>query len=100
MKERKEIYKILNAIEDIFSNTIAWGFSESNSSKTFSWWNICISDYHVYCSKDFKTFASDVHQLYKPYNIRIVFVYCNPIEKALLELAENDNLILNIKEEK
>ena len=97
MKERKEIYKVLQAIEDIWENTIAWAFFESNASKTNNWWSICISDYDVYRSADFKTFSSDVHELYKKHKIRIVFFYCNPVENMLLELAEGDNLILNIK---
>jgi hypothetical protein len=98
MKERKEIYKVLKAIEDIFTDTIAWAFSESNESGTFSHWNICVSDYNVYKSNDFKTFESDIHELYKS-KIKIVFFYCNPLEKALLDLAEKDNLILNMKKE-
>lgn len=88
MNERKIVYKVLKAIENIFPDTIAYAYLDS-------WWNICVSNYSVYCSKDFKTFASEVHRVY---NISIVFVYCHPIEKVLLELAEQDNLILNIKE--
>lgn len=98
MKERKEIYKVLKAIEDIFTDTIAWAFFESNESSTFSYWNICVSNYDVYKSNDFKTFASDIHKLYKS-KIKIVFFYCNPLEKVLLDLAEKDDLVLNIKEE-
>ena len=98
MKERKAVYKVLQAIEDIFPDTIAYAYLDSNSTKTHVWWNVCIDNWDLYYSKDFKEFTAEVHKRYKPHGIKLLFCYCYPLEKKLLELAEQDNLILNIKE--
>ena len=94
--ERKFILKIIKHLEREF-DVIAWGYKWTNLNKT---WNICINDYEVYqYSKKFKSITKVYHIACKKRfydNVRIGFAYCNPIEKNLLELAEADNLIMNV----
>lgn len=97
--ERKFILKIIKHLEREF-DVIAWGYKWTNSNKTWNVWDICINDYEVYqYSKKFKSITKVYHMAWKkrfPDNVRIGFVYCNPIEKNLLKLAEADNLIMNV----
>ena len=98
MKERKFILKIIRHIEREFG-VIAYGYKWTNPSKTWNVWNICIDDYEVYGDKRFKAISKVYHIAWRkafPDNVRMGFAYCKPLEKNLLELAEQDNLILNL----
>lgn len=96
MSERSTVLKIVKAVESEFEDVIAYAHLDGNAPKTYTWWNVCISNYELYCSKGFKEFSKAMHNKYEPKGVRLLFCYCNPIEKKLFELAEQENLIMNL----
>ena len=98
MKERKFILKIIKHVEREFG-VIAYGYKWTNPSRTHSVWNICINNYELYMAdKRFKAIANVYHKAWRktfPDNLRMGFCYCEPKESKLLELAEQDNLVMN-----
>lgn len=95
MTERGFIFKIVKKTEEKFG-CICYSYKDSNTPKTYCWWNVCIDDYDSYTSNDFKNWSSCCHAEAKKVGINILFCYCNPLESKLVELAEQDNLIMNI----
>ena len=93
MNERKLIYKILRQIESVFPDVFAYGYKDEDSECN-RWW-ICIDDYYTYRSEEFKSLAENIRKTLK--GLTCVFSYVKPIEKALLQLADSDNLVLNLK---
>ena len=96
MSERSTVFKIVKAIESEFKDVIAYAHFDGNSLMTYTWWTICISNCELYYSKEFKEFCKQCREKAKKQNVRLLFCYCNPLEKNLLKLAENDNLIMNL----
>lgn len=93
MNERKVIYKALKKIESFYPNLFTYGYKDEGSEHS-CWW-ICIDDYYIYRSEEFKSLAENIRKTLR--GLICVFSYVKPIEKALLQLAEADNLVLNIK---
>lgn len=93
MNERKLIYKALKKIESVFPNLFTYGYKDEGSEHSY-WW-ICIDDYYTYRSGEFKSLTENLRKTLK--GLTCVFSYVKPIEKALLQLADSDNLVLNIK---
>ena len=96
MSQRSAVYKVVKKIEETFDDVIAYAYFDVNVSKTYTWWNVCISNYELYYSKEFKEFSKAMHNKYEPKGVKLLFCYCNPIEKKLFELAEQENLIINL----
>lgn len=87
--EANIVLRVIKDIETNFADLIAFAYIEENGK----WWNICISDYSVYCSDEFK---EKVKSIRRKYALRLIFSYRNPDEKILLNLAEKENLVLNL----
>lgn len=90
------IYKAIKEIESEFDGVIAYAYQDSNEPQTNAWWQVCVSDYDIYCSQRFKDLCSRYHQRIRLKGSKVVFAYCSPIEKRLEELALDDNLIMNV----
>lgn len=96
MSERSTIFKIVKAIESEFEDVIAYAYFDGNTPMTYTWWTICISNWELYYSKEFKEFSKKLRKIAKKQGLTLLFCYRNPLEKNLLELAEKDNLIMNL----
>jgi len=96
MNERGFVYKVVKNIESKFSGVISYAYLDFNINKTYRWWCVCIDNYELYTSAEFRNFANNWQKLSKKINAKIVFVYCIPKEKKLIELSENNNLIMNV----
>ena len=95
MSERGFIYKIVRQTEERFG-CICYSYKDVNAPKTYVWWNVCIDNYELYYSDEFRAWTKEWHRKSKDVKINIVFCYCNPIEEKLAKFAEEDNLILNL----
>ena len=97
MKPRKYILTIIKRIETLYPNVICYAYLDGNEPMTHRWWSLCISDYNVYMNDErFKKLSSAWHKGAIAQGIKLIFFYCNPQEKKLFELADKDNLIMNI----
>lgn len=94
MSERSIVFKIVKIIESEFPNVIAYAYLDNNTSMTETWWSICIDNWELYHSAEFKEFSSGCRKQLKK-KIKLLFCYCNPLEKKLLQLAEDNNLLIN-----
>lgn len=95
MSDRTYIFKIIKEIEERWG-CICYAYLDSNTPNTNIWWTICIDNYELYTSEEIKPWFDKYRNESNKRGIKILFCYCNPIESKLLELAKNDNLILNI----
>ena len=93
--ERKFINKLVKDIEDKFS-VLAYAYLDGNEPKTHVWWTVCVNDYNLYVSTDYKRFAEQKRVVANKLDIKLLFAYRNTLESILVELAEQDNLIMNI----
>ena len=93
--ERKFISKLVKDIEDKFS-VLAYAYIDGNEPKTHVWWTVCVNDYNLYVSTDYKRFAEQKRVVANKLDIKLLFAYRNTLESILVELAEQDNLIMNI----
>ena len=93
--ERKFINKLVKDIEDKFS-VLAYAYLDGNEPKTHVWWTVCVNDYNLYVSDDYKKFISQKRVVANKLDIKLLFAYRNTLESILAELAEQDNLIMNI----
>ena len=93
--ERKFINKLVKDIEDKFS-VLAYAYLDGNEPKTHVWWTVCVNDYNLYVSDDYKKFISQKRVVTNKLDIKLLFAYRNTLESILVELAEQDNLIMNI----
>ena len=93
MNERKAIYKALKKIESVFPNLFAYAYKDKGSEHSY-WW-ICIDDYDIYRSDNFSNLTENIRKTLN--GLTCVFSYVKPIEKVLLQLADSDNLVLNLK---
>lgn len=91
------IKKILLTIETINKNVIAYCYLEGNVNKTYTWWEISVSDFEWYLHDEtFKKLRDKWHELGRKRGMKIIFVSCSPKEERLVKLAEDYNLIMNI----
>lgn len=89
------IYSVLTKCESLREGLIAYAHEESNISGTHKWMEVCVSDLDLYMhDQRFKALTRAWHKAAAKMGFRLVFCYCNPKEKKLLELAEADNLIM------
>ena len=93
--EHKFISKLVKDIEDKFS-VLAYAYLDGNEPKTHVWWTVCVNDYNLYVSDDYKKFISQKRVVANKLDIKLLFAYRNTLESILVELAEQDNLIMNI----
>lgn len=93
--ERKFINKLVKDIEDKFS-VLAYAYLDGNEPKTHVWWTVCVNDYNLYVSDNYKKFISQKRVVANKLYIKLLFAYRNTLESILVELAEQDNLIMNI----
>lgn len=92
MSKESFILSIVKKIESLKEDTVAYGY------KTDKWWEISVSDFNLYMNDErFKRLSNAWHKAAKAKGFKLIFV-CGwvPSEQKLLELAESDNLILNI----
>lgn len=98
MTKETFILNIIKKVESLREGLIAYGYLTGNGPMTFTYWEIAVSDYEFYMKdKRFKALCKAWYQAAKSRGFTLVFV-CGwiPKEKVLLELAEKDNLILNV----
>ena len=93
--ERKFINKLVKDIEDKFS-VLAYAYLDGNEPKTHVWWTVCVNDYNLYVGDDYKKFMAQKRVVANKLDIKLLFAYRNTLESILVELAEQDNLIMNI----
>lgn len=84
------LIKIIRALEDKYG-VIAYAYEERNIGYV-----VCISDYDVYVSDNFKTMVKAWGKVSKAQGIRTIYAYCRPIESKLKEYVETDNLVMNV----
>lgn len=94
MKERNKVYKVVKSIEQHFPGCVAWAHFDGNAPMTYTYWTVCVNDYELYYSDEYKKLTKELREKYN--DVRFLFCYCNPLESKLAELAEKDNLIMNI----
>lgn len=95
MNERNFIYKLVRQTEEKFG-CICYAHKDGNTNKTHVWWDICIDNYELYYSNEFRSWTKQWYSKSKDVNVNLLFCYCNPIEEKLAKFAEEDNLILNL----
>lgn len=93
--ERKFISKLVKDIEDKFS-VLVYAYLDGNKPKTHVWWTVCVNDYNLYVGDDYKKFIEQKRAVANKLDIKLLFAYRNTLESILVELAEQDNLIMNI----
>ena len=97
MRIENFILSIVKKLEDTYPGVIAWAHKDWNAPRTYEWWCICITDFEIYMhDKRFKTLTHAWHAAGKARKINMVICYCSAKEKKLNELAEENNLIMNI----
>ena len=91
MKHLKFIKQILSKCESLRPDVVAF------ASQTPNWVEVCVSDHDLYFyDKRFQALTKAWHKIANQKGFKLIFFYCYPKEKNLLELAENDNLIMNL----
>lgn len=93
--ERKFISKLVKDIEDKFS-VLAYAYRDGNYPKTYFWWTVCVNDWNLYVSDEYKGFIAQKNVVANKLNIKLLFAYRNTFESTLVKFAEADNLIMNI----
>lgn len=88
---------VLRKIEEMKDGVVAWAYFTGNVPMTNTWWEVAVSDYDLYQDRRLKSYMNAWHKIGRKRGIKIVFV-CGwmPKEKKLAELAQADNLIMNI----
>lgn len=91
MKHLKFIKQILSKCESLRPGVIAFASQDRN------WIEINVSDSDLYFNdKRFQTLTKAWHKIAEHQGFKVIFFCCSPKEKMLAELAENDNLVMNI----
>lgn len=90
LETSKLLYRVIKGIEAKFNGVIAYGYSDNGMEI------VCLSDYSVYSSKEFASVAFSWRKIMQSKNKRILFAYCKPMEKELVRLANEDNLVMNV----
>ena len=95
MSEESFIFTLVKDTEKRWG-CLCWASRNSNSSGSNKWWDICIDDWELYTSEEYKQWIKEWRD--KANGIGLLFCYCNPSEEKLLKLSEEGNLIMNIEE--
>jgi hypothetical protein len=97
MKIENFILNILRKIESLKDGMIAYAYLDGNALMSHTWYLVCLNDYEMYMNdKRLKALMNAWHKAGKALGIKVIFAYCNPSEEKLNELAEKDNLFLNV----
>lgn len=97
-KQRKIIKKILSQIEELDDSLFCYATMVSNGNNSHYWYQISVSQFEFYMHDErFKALSQKWHKVCQNMKIPIIFV-CGwkPTEEKLLQLANEDNLILNV----
>lgn len=91
------ILRIIRILESLNKGVICFSHEDVYPDGSYRWDWICIDDYYIY-TRDarYKELAKRFSAEAKKIGINIAFCYCSISEEKLLELAENDNLIMNV----
>ena len=91
------IRSILAKCESLRDGVIAYAYQDGNSIGTHVWTTVCVSDLDMYFRDHrFKSLTRAWRKAAEKQGFKLVFCYCNPKEKKLAELAERDNLVMNV----
>lgn len=98
MTEQAFILSILKAIEKLQDGVVAYAYKDGNSTGSIKWWTICVSDYDFYFGNDkFHALEKVWHEAAVRKGTIVSFAYCLPLEKRLIQLLNQNNLIMNIE---
>ncbi len=93
----KFIQGVLAKCESLRPGLIAYAYQNGNVSKTHVWTEVCVSDLDMYFHDErFRKLTQAWHKVAARMGFKLIFCYCNPKEKKLASLAEQENLIMNI----
>lgn len=95
---KKLLLNIVCKIESLKDGVIAYAYRNGNATMTFQHWEVSVSDFDLYMNdKHFKTLCEAWRKAAEAKGEKLIFV-CGwvPTEEKLLELANNDNLIMDI----
>lgn len=98
MGQEAFICKVLKEIETLRADAFVYAHRAGNTTALHTWWEVSVSDFGLYAADQrFKQLCSVWHEMASSMGIRLVFV-CGwkPTERHLLELADVDNLVLNV----
>lgn len=95
MSSREFVLSVIQRYEEKFGG-IAYGHQQTNESGNFSFWSVSIDNYEIYKSDEFKTFSESIREESRSRGIKVIFMYCQPVESFLVELADSDNLVMNV----
>lgn len=88
---------ILAKCESLRPGLIAYAHEDGNATGTNKWTAVCVSDLDMYFhDQRFKALTRAWHTVAAKKGFNLVFCYCSPKEKNLAELADNENLIMNV----
>ena len=98
MKSTKAfIFDIVRKTESLRDGIVAYAYAEQSVPSAPEIWWVCVSDYNFYLEDQrFRALCNAWHKVAKARGINLSITYCNPMEKRLNQLANADNLILNI----
>lgn len=97
-KQRKIIKTIISQIEELDDSLFCYATMVSNGNNSRYWYQISVSQFEFYMHDErFKALSQKWHKVCQNMKIPIIFV-CGwkPTEEKLLQLANEDNLILNV----
>lgn len=95
MKGGNFILSILKKLEDTYPGLIAFAYVDGGGGR--KWWMVCLSDFDVYFhDKRFQVLKKAWHKAGAARGMNIVFCNWRPIEKNLVKLANEENLLLNL----
>lgn len=95
---KKLLLNIVRKIESLKDGVIAYAYRSGNATMTFQYWEVSVSDFDLYMNdKHFKMLCEAWRKAAEAKGEKLIFV-CGwvPTEEKLLELANNDNLIIDI----
>lgn len=96
MKVESFILSIIRKIEALREGVVAYGYKTGNSSMTHTWYEIACSDLDMYLGDErFSKLMRAWHKAAKSKGFKLIFVSCNPDEKKLVKLMEENNLLIN-----
>ena len=98
MKSTKAfIFDIVRKTESLRDGIVAYAYAEQAVPSAPEIWWVCVSDYNFYLEDQrFRVLCNAWHKAAMARGINLSIAYCNPMEKRLNQLANADNLILNI----
>lgn len=93
----KFIQFVLAKCESLRPGVIAYAYQNANSTGTYRWMEVCVSDLDMYFNDvRFRALRRAWSKIAEKQRFKLVFCYCNPKEKRLAELAQSGNLLMNV----